>query len=317
MECVVPLLTASEPLMVAHRCGGGEAPENTLESIRYCLNLKVPLIQLDVMHTKDEKVVLFHDVPVERNMEKLTGVTGQIGDFNYSELPVFKAEFQPNAFCPEDAPPVKVNHRQVSLFEDACKLLAGKNVGIILEFWQESESLVLHVVEMLRRHGLLNQIAAWGSPEKVTIQSWCRTACPEIPVLITLAQAFRVWTCWNLGFHCIGSLGRWLPFLVQGPMVFNVPHISEPWYGALCKFAKTDSHSRSVKTCIIGSLLCLLKCWTDTPRLFLHLATRYNVPTILFIANDSTSVKKCCSYKGVNAVQTDYPKKFMPIFQHT
>jgi hypothetical protein len=43
------------------------------------------------MHTKDEKVVLFHDVPVERNMEKLTGVTGQIGDFNYSELPVFKA----------------------------------------------------------------------------------------------------------------------------------------------------------------------------------------------------------------------------------
>jgi hypothetical protein len=49
----------------------------------------------------------------------------------------------------------------------------------------------------------------------------------------------------------------------------------------------------------------------------LDLATRYNVPTILFIANDSTSVKKCCSYKGVNAVQTDYPKKFMPIFQHT
>lgn len=43
------------------------------------------------MHTKDEKVVLFHDVPVERNMEKLMGVTGQIGDFNYSELPVFKA----------------------------------------------------------------------------------------------------------------------------------------------------------------------------------------------------------------------------------
>lgn len=189
---------------------------------------------------------------------------------------------------------------------------------------------------------------------------------------ITLAQAFLVWTCWNLGFHCIGSLGRWLPFLVQGPMVFNVPHISEPcqecaaaftcsvflhvftlcasacihtihyfmyfyvtidlgmyfdgcavphpkelWYGALCKLAKTDSHSRSIKTRIIGSLLWLLRCWTDTPRLFQHLSTRYNVPTILFIANDSTSVKKCCSYKGVNAVQTDYPNKFLPIFQHT
>lgn len=30
---------------------------------------------------------------------------------------------------------------------------------------KESESLVLHAVETLRRHGLLNQIAAWGSPE--------------------------------------------------------------------------------------------------------------------------------------------------------
>ena len=113
---------------------------------------------------------------------------------------------------------------------------------------------------------------------------------------------------------------RLLNFLRQPGHVFCLVWIATPeetWYGALCKLAKTDPHSRSIKTCIIGSLLWLLKCWTDTPRLFLHLATRYNVPTILFIANDSTSVKKCCSYKGVHAVQTDYPNKFMPIFQRT
>lgn len=43
------------------------------------------------MHTKDKKVILFHDVPLERNMDKLMGVTGQVSDFNYAELPSFKA----------------------------------------------------------------------------------------------------------------------------------------------------------------------------------------------------------------------------------
>ena len=51
----------------------------------------------------------------------------------------------------------------------------------------------------------------------------------RIQLRITLSQAFRVYTCWNLGLRCLGlSLGRLLPFLVKGPMVFNVPHISEP-----------------------------------------------------------------------------------------
>eukprot|EP00913_Durusdinium_trenchii_P012151 g11412.t1 len=135
------------------------APENTIESVRYCLELKVPLLQLDV--------ILFHDVPLERNMEKLMGVTGQIHDFNYDELPPFKQLLQPNAFCPEDAFPVAVKELKVSLFEDACRLLAGTGTQIILEFWQESEELILSVLELLKRHQLLNQIAAWGSPEKL------------------------------------------------------------------------------------------------------------------------------------------------------
>lgn len=314
----VPLLAKTGgPLMVAHRCGAGEAPENTLESIQYCLDLKVLLIQLDVMHTKDKKVILFHDVPLEANMEQLMGVSGQIADFNYAELPPLKGEFQPNAFCGEDPAPVKVNQPRVSLFEDACKLLAGKNIGVILEFWQESEALILEAAEMLRRYGVLQQIAAWGSPEKETIQSWCRTACPEIPVLITLSQAFRVYTCWNLGLRCLGlSLGRLLPFLVKGPMVFNVPHISELFYGAICTLAKSNPRSRSIKNCLIGSLLWVLKRWTDTPGLFLHLHANYDIPTVLFIANTSAAIQTCCSYKGVTAVQTDYPKKFMPLF-HT
>eukprot|EP00439_Symbiodinium_sp_Y106_P075749 s849_g15.t1 len=68
-----PLLReGARPLLVAHRAGAGEAPENTLESLKYCMDLQVPLVQMDVMRTKDGQLVLFHDVPVEKNLEKLT-----------------------------------------------------------------------------------------------------------------------------------------------------------------------------------------------------------------------------------------------------
>ena len=48
----------------------------------------------EVMHTKDKKVILFHDVPLEANMEQLMGVSGQIADFNYAELPPLKGDAQ-------------------------------------------------------------------------------------------------------------------------------------------------------------------------------------------------------------------------------
>lgn len=48
-------------------------------------------------------------------------------------LPPFKQLLQPNAFCPEDAFPVAVKELKVSLFEDACRLLAGTGVLDFLE----------------------------------------------------------------------------------------------------------------------------------------------------------------------------------------
>ena len=50
--------------------------------------------EAEVMHTKDKKVILFHDVPLEANMEKLMGVSGQIADFDYAELPPLKGDAQ-------------------------------------------------------------------------------------------------------------------------------------------------------------------------------------------------------------------------------
>ena len=56
-------------------------------------------------------------------------------------------------------------------------------------------------------------------------------------VLITLGQAFRLWTSWNLGLRFCGLRLGLLPFLSEGPIVFNVPHVTDLWHAAICKVA--------------------------------------------------------------------------------
>ncbi|CAE7029519.1 Gdpd3 [Symbiodinium sp. CCMP2592] len=309
-----PLLReGAKPLLVAHRAGAGEAPENTLESLKYCIDLQVPLVQMDVMRTKDGQLVLFHDVPVEKNLEKLTGVAGDISSFDYDALPDFKREFEASAMCPPGSKPVPVQQRRISLFKDACRALAASRTDIILEFWQESEVVVLEALEVLREFGLQNRVAAWGSPELAAIQQWCRKACPEIPVIVTFKQSFLVWFYWNMGLlRCGYPTKQLLPFFSESEprVVFNVLHVSEALPHAIFKLAKVDPERSPIRAGLIRLLLRLLKAFTDTPRLFGFLSERHKVPTVLFIANTARDVATCSSYPGVVAVQTDFPKQF-------
>lgn len=131
---------------------------------------------------------------------------------------------------------------------------------------------------------------------------------------ITLAQAFRVWTCWNLGFHCIGSLGRWLPFLVQGPMVFNVPHISEPTLPRVraCSFHMFHVFALCASACIqyfvyfyvttnLG--MCFARCALPHPR-NLGMERFANLPRRTHIRDPSRLVSLEACFGCWNAGQT-------------
>ena len=115
--------------LVAHRCGAGEAPENTLTSLQRAVSLqggarRVALLQLDLMQTKDKELILMHDTHLEKNLEKLTGASGEVKDFIFDELPEWKEEVAANVFCPTDTPAIQVpSPRKFTRFEDACREL--------------------------------------------------------------------------------------------------------------------------------------------------------------------------------------------------
>ena len=77
---------------IAHRCGAGIAPEESLLAIQTCLNnpnISVDIYEFDLRLTKDEQLVLFHNSTVDETTDA-TAVLGQSGllvhDLTLAEL---------------------------------------------------------------------------------------------------------------------------------------------------------------------------------------------------------------------------------------
>jgi glycerophosphoryl diester phosphodiesterase len=70
------------PLVTGHRGVPLLAQENTIAGLRRAVELGIPAVEIDVMVTRDEQVVLFHDDDCER----LTGQPGQLIERTWDEL---------------------------------------------------------------------------------------------------------------------------------------------------------------------------------------------------------------------------------------
>ncbi len=70
------------PLLIAHRGGSLEVPENTLAAFRHAIDAGMRMVELDVQMTADGELVVIHDETVDRT----TNGTGPVGSFTLEEL---------------------------------------------------------------------------------------------------------------------------------------------------------------------------------------------------------------------------------------
>ncbi|MEI5907034.1 glycerophosphodiester phosphodiesterase [Bacillus spongiae] len=85
-----PFLRSEEaPLIIAHRGGGGIAPENTLTAFALSDSLGVDVLEFDVQLSKDDQVVLMHD----KNIDRTTNGKGNVSDFTVKELQALDAGY--------------------------------------------------------------------------------------------------------------------------------------------------------------------------------------------------------------------------------
>lgn len=78
----VPEMLAKTTFYSAHRGGGNEFPEHTMESYQGAVSGGLDAIEVSVRVTKDGEMVCFHDDTLDRT----TNATGPIGDYTYDEL---------------------------------------------------------------------------------------------------------------------------------------------------------------------------------------------------------------------------------------
>jgi glycerophosphoryl diester phosphodiesterase len=72
----VKLKNFKRPLIIAHRGYRAKYPENTLASFRASIDAGVQMIELDVMLSKDRKVVVIHDGTLDRTTNGYGSVDG-------------------------------------------------------------------------------------------------------------------------------------------------------------------------------------------------------------------------------------------------
>lgn len=83
---VVACAQQPDILVVAHRADWRNAPENSLQAIKNCIELGVDMVEIDLKKTKDGHLILIHDKKIDRT----TTGKGVPQDYTLEELNKFR-----------------------------------------------------------------------------------------------------------------------------------------------------------------------------------------------------------------------------------
>lgn len=122
--------------IIGHRGAITYAPENTISSIYALTKIKCKWIEADVILTKDEYPIIFHD----EKLDRLTNFKGSVNKYNYNEIKDVKIK---NSNC--KIPSLKE-------FIEKCSELS---INIMLElkiYHNEEKQLVNKVIDIIKNY---------------------------------------------------------------------------------------------------------------------------------------------------------------------
>jgi len=108
------------PIVIAHRGGALEVPENTMAAFRHAIHIGMRFVELDVQMTRDGELVVIHDETLDRTT---TGV-GLVSGYTLDEVRRFDAGVK---FGPQFAGEVVPTLREV------LELCVENGVGVVIE----------------------------------------------------------------------------------------------------------------------------------------------------------------------------------------
>ena len=122
-------------LKIAHRGASGYAPENTLAAFQKAIELGADMIEFDVSLTKDKRLIVMHDLSVDRT----TNGQGFIRDLTLKQIKKLKTE----------------NGEEVPTLEE---VLDGFGQKIDLNIELKSKNIAELVVPLIQKKGLISRV---------------------------------------------------------------------------------------------------------------------------------------------------------------
>lgn len=131
-------------LVVAHRGGHKNSPENSVSSVKEAIHLGVDIVELDVRLTKDKVLVLMHDETVDRTT---TGM-GLISDYTFDDLRKLKLNDNTGSITQE----------QVPTFSEALDA-AGNAVMVHIDLKDYSDKTINIIAKLLEERGIDDKVS--------------------------------------------------------------------------------------------------------------------------------------------------------------
>lgn len=178
------------PTLFAHRGASAHAPENTLAAFELALRQQADAIELDVMLTADNAVIVFHD----HTLERVTDGTGKIAGYPLNVLKQLDAGSHFDAaFRGERIPTLD------EVFETV-----GARTFINIELKNDAtpnDNLPESVAALVTRHNLTQHVMV-SSFNPIALRRF-RRALPQVP------QGLLALSGWQ-GALARGAFGRWI-----------------------------------------------------------------------------------------------------------
>ena len=164
-----PWLRNYRPLSIAHRGHSIACPENTLAAYRKAIELGVEMIECDVNITNDGKLVMIHDVTLDRT----TTGSGRVSAATWAEIAQLDAsgKFGP-AFAGARVPSTE---ETLVLFKEAGILACFEVKGATAD---ESDHIAVALVDLFIKHAMLDR--AFMSSYQHGCLHLAKSKCPEL-----------------------------------------------------------------------------------------------------------------------------------------
>ncbi len=199
------------PAVIAHRGASLKAPESTIPAFKIASRNGVDYVEVDLQRSKDGKLVIFHDLKLER-LSDVKQVFPErenykLNNFTYQELKKLDFGSWYNKKYPKQAKESYQGLQIISLSELLGILKQGKNkTGLCLEFKYPHlyPGLEKEAIELLERKGWLNN--QQENKKSLLFMSFninsldcLKNIAPEVPRLLLVNDNMigkRKWSKW-------------------------------------------------------------------------------------------------------------------------